>query len=114
MNAKLPTNKFRDTVTLVNYALVPDGAAGFTKGAEVAIDLPAYVVPRTSRSVTEAGAVQLSTTYKVEVRHVEGAVPESNQLVRFNGDQYSIIGIDNVDTWARIVIFEMVKADNNG
>ena len=114
MNAKLPTNKFRDTVTLVNYALVPDGAAGFTKGAEVTIDLPAYVVPRTSRSVTEAGAVQLSTTYKVEVRHVEGAVPESNQLVRFNGDEYSIIGINNVDTWSRIVVFEMVKAGKDG
>lgn len=114
MLTKARQNKYRDTITLIAPTIASDGAGGYTKSGDTRLDVPAFVVPKSSRAVSETGAVVLTSTYKVEVRYVEGIEPTVDMLVDFAGERFSVIGISPVDTWSRVLVFEMAKAGANG
>lgn len=93
--------KYREIIDIIELVETSDGAGGFTSQKVVRLNTFAHVAPKSFRSTTEAGGVNFLNGYAVTIRQVDGYIPNSGDLVKWNGREFTIQSATPSDTQTR-------------
>lgn len=106
----LNPGELREQLEFYTAASTKDDSGGYSASNKtLAFTKLAKVMPKASKNSYEGKKTEFVETWEVLMRYETGRVPNESHKVKFKGEYFSIIGIENVMSRNLVLKITMVK-----